>query len=115
MAGQVATIYTGVNGYLDILKVEQVKRFFLQLCEYITTNKLQFGEIVHSTKRFTEQAETQNQLSRGRRLCELLKQAQSAPLSVEGQVATVYTRIFRYLDILEVGQVKRFLIQLVSI
>jgi F-type H+-transporting ATPase subunit alpha len=55
---QVATIYTGVNGYLDILEVGQVKRFLIQLREYITTNKPQFGEIVRSTKTFTEQAET---------------------------------------------------------
>jgi F-type H+-transporting ATPase subunit alpha len=55
---QVATIYTGVNGYLDILEVGQVKRFLIQLREYVTTNKPQFGEIVRSTKTFTEQAET---------------------------------------------------------
>ncbi len=55
---QVATIYTGVNGYLDILEVGQVKRFLIQLREYVTTNKSQFGEIVRSTKTFTEQAET---------------------------------------------------------
>nr|YP_009911225.1 ATP synthase CF1 alpha subunit [Polystichum tripteron]QLD21433.1 ATP synthase CF1 alpha subunit [Polystichum tripteron] len=55
---QVATIYTGVNGYLDIPKVEQVKRFLVQLREYVITNKPQFGEITRSTKIFTEQAET---------------------------------------------------------
>lgn len=54
---QVATIYTGVNGYLDLLDVEQVKRFLVQLREYVTTNKPQFGEIIRSTKIFTEQAE----------------------------------------------------------
>lgn len=54
---QVATIYTGVNGYLDLLDVEQVKRFLVQLREYVTTNKPQFGEIIRSTKMFTEQAE----------------------------------------------------------
>nr|YP_001023685.1 ATP synthase CF1 alpha subunit [Angiopteris evecta]A2T317.1 RecName: Full=ATP synthase subunit alpha, chloroplastic; AltName: Full=ATP synthase F1 sector subunit alpha; AltName: Full=F-ATPase subunit alpha [Angiopteris evecta]ABG79584.1 ATP synthase CF1 alpha subunit [Angiopteris evecta] len=54
---QVATIYTGVNGFSDKLKVEQVKRFLVQLREYITTNKPQFGEIIRSTKMFTEQAE----------------------------------------------------------
>nr|YP_009911136.1 ATP synthase CF1 alpha subunit [Dryopteris crassirhizoma]QLD21344.1 ATP synthase CF1 alpha subunit [Dryopteris crassirhizoma] len=55
---QVATIYTGVNGYLDIPEVEQVKRFLVQLREYVITNKPQFGEITRSTKVFTEQAET---------------------------------------------------------
>jgi len=54
---QVATIYTGVNGYLDILETGQVKKFLIQLREYIATNKPQFIEIVRSTKTFTEQAE----------------------------------------------------------
>lgn len=54
---QVATIYTGVNGYLDLLEVDQVKKFLVQLREYLMTNKPQFAEIVRSTKIFTEQAE----------------------------------------------------------
>jgi len=52
---RVATIYTGVNGYLDVLETSQVKKFLIQLCEYLMTNKLQFTEIVCSTKNFTEQ------------------------------------------------------------
>nr|AXZ97064.1 ATP synthase CF1 alpha chain [Callistopteris apiifolia] len=55
---QVASIYTGVNGFLDVLEVEQVKRFLVQSREYLITNKPQFGEIIRSTKMFTEQAET---------------------------------------------------------
>nr|QXG82824.1 ATP synthase CF1 subunit alpha [Asplenium komarovii]USW06931.1 ATP synthase CF1 subunit alpha [Asplenium scolopendrium var. americanum]USW07019.1 ATP synthase CF1 subunit alpha [Asplenium scolopendrium var. scolopendrium] len=55
---QVATTYTGVNGYLDVSEVEQVKRFLIQLREYVITNKPQFGEITRSTKVSTEQAET---------------------------------------------------------
>nr|YP_009258700.1 CF1 alpha subunit of ATP synthase [Coleochaete scutata]ANI25643.1 CF1 alpha subunit of ATP synthase [Coleochaete scutata] len=54
---QVATIYTGVNGYLDILEVAQVKSFLVQLREYISTNKPKFGDIIRSTKVFTEEAE----------------------------------------------------------
>ena len=55
---------------------------------------------------------TQNQLARGQRLRELLKQSQSSPLAVEEQVATIYTGVNGYLDILEVDQVKKFLVQL---
>lgn len=55
---QVATTYTGVNGYLDVSEVEQVKRFLIQLREYVITNKPQFGEITRSIKVSTEQAET---------------------------------------------------------
>jgi F-type H+-transporting ATPase subunit alpha len=57
---------------------------------------------------------TQNQLARGRRLRELLKQAQSSPLVVEEQVVTIYTGINGYLDSLEVEDVKQFLIGLRS-
>jgi F-type H+/Na+-transporting ATPase subunit alpha len=55
---------------------------------------------------------TQNQLARGQRLRELLKQSQAAPLSVEEQVATIYTGVNGYLDVLEVAQVRRFLTEL---
>nr|YP_009252786.1 CF1 alpha subunit of ATP synthase [Cymbomonas tetramitiformis]ANA56920.1 CF1 alpha subunit of ATP synthase [Cymbomonas tetramitiformis] len=55
---------------------------------------------------------TQNQLARGVRLRELLKQAQSAPLTVEEQVVTIYTGVSGFLDVLEVDEVKDFLIGL---
>ena len=57
---------------------------------------------------------TQDQLARGQRLRELLKQSQSAPLKVEEQIATIYTGANGYLDPLEIGQVKKFLSQLRS-
>nr|AEW12934.2 ATPase alpha subunit [Colacium vesiculosum] len=52
---------------------------------------------------------TQNQLARGSRLRELLKQSQSAPLVVADQIATIYTGINGYLDDIEVNDVKDFL------
>ncbi|KAL5647934.1 hypothetical protein ACJX0J_042289 [Zea mays] len=55
---------------------------------------------------------SQNQLARGRRLRELLKQSQSNPLPVEEQVATIYTGTRGYLDSLEIEQVKKFLDEL---
>ncbi|KAB1215421.1 ATP synthase subunit alpha, chloroplastic [Morella rubra] len=57
---------------------------------------------------------TQNQLARGQRLRELLKQSQSAPLTVEEQIMTIYTGTNGYLDSLEIGQVKKFLVELRS-
>jgi F-type H+-transporting ATPase subunit alpha len=54
---QVATIYTGTKGYLDKLTVDQVRPFLVGLRDYIKTNKPQFGEIVLSSKTFTEEAE----------------------------------------------------------
>ena len=58
MEEQIATIYTGANGYLDQLEIGQVKKFLIQLRTYLKKNKPQFQEIISSTKTFTEQAET---------------------------------------------------------
>ena len=55
---------------------------------------------------------TQNQLARGQRLRELLKQAQSSPLAVEDQVATIFTGVNGFLDNIAVSKVKSFLIGL---
>nr|QKN19263.1 ATP synthase CF1 alpha subunit [Eudorina cylindrica] len=52
---------------------------------------------------------TQNQLARGARLREILKQPQSSPLSVEDQVASIYAGTNGYLDKIEVAQVRSFL------
>ncbi|XBH73548.1 hypothetical protein VPH35_100635 [Triticum aestivum] len=49
---------------------------------------------------------SQNQLARGRRLRELLKQSQANPLPVEEQIATIYTGTRGYLDSLEIEQIE---------
>jgi F-type H+/Na+-transporting ATPase subunit alpha len=54
---QIATIYTGTNGYLDILEISQVRKFLVRLREYLIKNKPQFGEIIRSTSTFTEEAQ----------------------------------------------------------
>ena len=53
-------------------------------------------------------AATQNQLARGVRLRELLKQPQNSPLAVHEQIALIYAGINGFLDDLEVSQVKPF-------
>ena len=55
---------------------------------------------------------TQNQLARGQRLRELLKQAQTSPLSVADQVASIYAGTNGYLDKIAVPQVRSFLVGL---
>jgi len=52
---------------------------------------------------------TQNQLARGSRLREILKQPQSSPLSLEDQIASIYSGTSGLLDKLEVAQVRPFL------
>ena len=57
---------------------------------------------------------TQNQLARGARLREILKQAQSSPLGLDEQVVSIYAGTNGLLDKLEVSQVRPFLIGLRS-
>lgn len=51
---------------------------------------------------------TQNQLARGRRLVEMLKQGQGKPYSVEKQVAMIWAATNGYLDWIPEGDVQRF-------
>jgi F-type H+-transporting ATPase subunit alpha len=58
----------------------------------------------------TEQLDkaTQQQLARGQRLMEILKQDQYQPLPVEKQVLIIYAASNKYLDDLEVSECRRF-------
>lgn len=53
---------------------------------------------------------TQNQLARGERLREILKQPQASPLSFADQVATIYAGTNGYLDLISVNQIRQFLV-----
>ena len=53
-------------------------------------------------------AATQNQLARGQRLRQVLKQPQNSPLSVAEQVAVVYAGLNGYLDEVEVEKASEF-------
>nr|WQA10901.1 ATP synthase CF1 alpha subunit [Streptosarcina sp. YL-2023a] len=55
---QVASIYTGTNGYLDKIPVDQVRSFLAGLKQYLVTNKAKYGEIIRSTNAFTDEAQT---------------------------------------------------------
>jgi len=57
---------------------------------------------------------TQNQLARGQRLRELMKQAQGSPLSVAEQVAIIYCGINGLVDDLSLNKVKEFSAKLVK-
>merc|ERR1711972_488221 len=51
---------------------------------------------------------TQNQLNRGVRLTELLKQGQYVPMDIESQVAVIFTGVRGYLDKLEPSHITKF-------
>ncbi len=55
---QVATIYTGTNGYLDKIDVDSVRSFLVGLREFLASRKPKFGEIIRSTNTLTEEAES---------------------------------------------------------
>ncbi len=55
---QVATVYSGLNGYLDDVPVEKVVDFVQGLRDYLGTNKPKFGEIIGSEKKLTDEAES---------------------------------------------------------
>jgi F-type H+-transporting ATPase subunit alpha len=57
---------------------------------------------------------TQNQLARGQRLREILKQPQNAPINVAEQTAIIYTGINGYLDDIPVNKLKSFMADLRS-
>lgn len=54
---QVATIYAGTNGYLDKIKVENVRSFLVGLREFLASRKPKYGELVREKNVFTEEAE----------------------------------------------------------
>jgi F-type H+-transporting ATPase subunit alpha len=58
---------------------------------------------------------TQKQLARGRRLREILKQAQNSPYSVEEQIAIIFTGTNGYLDQIEINQVTNYILRLLDI
>lgn len=52
---QVATIYVGINGYLDNIDIEKIRPFLTGLRQYLSNS--QFEKIIESTNQFTEEAE----------------------------------------------------------
>jgi F-type H+-transporting ATPase subunit alpha len=57
---------------------------------------------------------TQNQLARGQRLREILKQPVNSPRPIEDQVALVYTGLNGYLDDIDVSKVTEFIANLIT-
>nr|UZA61476.1 ATP synthase subunit alpha [Hyalogonium fusiforme] len=58
LAEQVVSIYTGTNGYLDSLAVEDVRGFLVGLRTFVATEHKRFNEILNDTQTLTPEAET---------------------------------------------------------
>ena len=54
---QTAYIYAGIKGYLDDVKVSDVKGFVRRLCSYIKSNKSQYVDILSNEKKLSPEAE----------------------------------------------------------
>lgn len=54
---QVATIWSGNNGYLDKLAVGQVRAFVIGLRSYLSTKFPRYGEIIRTTLTLNSEAE----------------------------------------------------------
>ncbi|PSO55842.1 MAG: F0F1 ATP synthase subunit alpha [Cyanobacteria bacterium QH_8_48_120] len=55
---QIAVVYAGTNGYLDEVPLEKVTEFVQGLRDYLSNSKPQFGEVIFSEKKLTDEAET---------------------------------------------------------
>ena len=56
VAEQVATVYAGLNGYLDDISVEKTAEFVAGLRDYLGTSKAKYGEIIAAEKKLTDEA-----------------------------------------------------------
>ena len=57
LADQVASIYAGTNGHLDVLPADRVRAFLVGLRQYLGTNKPKYGEIISSTNALNDEAQ----------------------------------------------------------
>ncbi|CAN6465174.1 unnamed protein product [Victoria cruziana] len=109
-----AGIHPVINVGISISRVgsaAQIKAM-KQVAGKLKLELTQFAEL-ETFAQFTSDLDKaiQNQLARGQRLQELLKQSQSFPLTVDEQIVTIYTGTNGYLDQLEIEQVKKFIFQ----
>lgn len=55
LTDQVATVYAGINGYLDTIAIEKIRPFLIGFRQYLSNS--QFEQIIESTNQFTDEAE----------------------------------------------------------
>jgi F-type H+/Na+-transporting ATPase subunit alpha len=57
VAEQVALIYSGINGYLDDVPLDQITNFTKGLREYLKNSKPKFAELIRAEKKLGDEAE----------------------------------------------------------
>ena len=111
-----AGIRPAINAGISVSRVggnAQIKAM-RQVSGTLRLDMAQYRDLAAFAQFGTEQLDkaTQAQLSRGQRLVEVLKQDQYEPLPVEKQVLIIFAAANRYLDDLEIGEVRRFELEL---
>jgi F-type H+/Na+-transporting ATPase subunit alpha len=111
-----AGIRPAINAGISVSRVggnAQIKAM-RQVAGTLRLDMAQYRDLAAFAQFGTEQLDkaTQAQLARGQRLTEILKQDQFAPLPVEKQVMIIFAGTNRYLDDLEVSEVRKFELEL---
>ena len=109
-------IRPAINAGISVSRVggnAQIKAM-RQVAGTLRLDMAQYRELAAFAQFGSEQLDkaTQQQLGRGARLVEILKQDQYSPLSVEKQVLIIFAASNRYLDDIEVSEVRRFELEL---
>src|ERR1700733_4759263 len=107
-----AGIRPAINAGISVSRVggnAQIKAM-RQVAGTLRLDLAQYRDLAAFAQFGTEQLDkaTQAQLARGQRLVEVLKQDQYQPLTVEQQVLIIFAASNRYLDDIEVADVRRF-------
>jgi F-type H+-transporting ATPase subunit alpha len=107
-----AGIRPAINAGISVSRVggnAQIKAM-RQVAGTLRLDMAQYRDLAAFAQFGTEQLDkaTQAQLARGQRLVEVLKQDQYQPLTVEQQVLIIYAASNRYLDDIDVAEVRRF-------
>ncbi len=109
-------IRPAVNAGISVSRVggnAQIKAM-RQVAGTLRLDLAQYRDLAAFAQFGTEQLDkaTQQQLARGQRLMEILKQDQYQPLSVENQVLIIFAASNKYLDDIPVNECRRFEIEL---
>ncbi len=107
-----AGIRPAINAGISVSRVggnAQIKAM-RQVSGTLRLDMAQYRDLAAFAQFGTEQLDktTQAQLARGQRLTELLKQDQYQPLPVEKQVMAIFAGTNRYLDDIDISEVRRF-------
>jgi F-type H+/Na+-transporting ATPase subunit alpha len=107
-----AGIRPAINAGISVSRVggnAQIKAM-RQVSGTLRLDMAQYRDLAAFAQFGTEQLDktTQAQLSRGQRLTEVLKQDQFEPLPVEKQVMIIFAGTNRYLDDLDISEVRKF-------